>query len=52
VVIGAIMQHIEEAGVHSGDSACVLPPYKVSQYHLNIMREYTERLGLALQVRG
>ncbi len=52
VVIGAIMQHIEEAGVHSGDSACVLPPYKVSQYHLNIMREYTERLGLALGVRG
>ena len=52
VVIGAIMQHIEEAGVHSGDSACVLPPYKVSQYHLNVIREYTERLGLALQVRG
>jgi carbamoyl-phosphate synthase large subunit len=52
VVIGAIMQHIEEAGVHSGDSACVLPPYKVSAYHLNIIREYTERLGLALNVRG
>ncbi len=52
VVIGAIMQHIEEAGVHSGDSACILPPYKVSQYHLNIIREYTERLGLALQVKG
>jgi carbamoyl-phosphate synthase large subunit len=46
------MQHIEEAGVHSGDSACVLPPYKVSAYHLNIIREYTERLGLALNVRG
>lgn len=52
VVIGAIMQHIEEAGVHSGDSACVLPPYKVSQYHLNIIREYTERLGMALEVKG
>jgi carbamoyl-phosphate synthase large subunit len=52
VVIGAIMQHIEEAGVHSGDSACILPPYKVSQYHLSIIREYTERLGLALQVKG
>jgi len=52
VVIGAIMQHIEEAGVHSGDSACILPPYKVSQYHLNIIREYTERLGIALQVKG
>ena len=52
VVIGAIMQHIEEAGVHSGDSACVLPPYKVSQYHLNVLREYTERLGMALKVKG
>lgn len=52
VIIGAIMQHIEEAGVHSGDSACILPPYKVSQYHLNIIREYTERLGKALQVKG
>ena len=52
VVIGGIMQHIEEAGIHSGDSACVLPPYKISAYHLSIMREYTERLGLALGVRG
>jgi len=52
VVIGAIMQHIEEAGVHSGDAACVLPPYKVSAFHLGIMREYTEQLGLALGVRG
>jgi len=52
VVIGAIMQHIEEAGVHSGDAACVLPPYKVSAYHQMIVREYTERLGLALGVRG
>jgi carbamoyl-phosphate synthase large subunit len=52
VVVGAIMQHIEEAGVHSGDAACVLPPYKVSAYHLGIMREYTEQLGLALGVRG
>jgi carbamoyl-phosphate synthase large subunit len=52
VVIGAIMQHIEEAGVHSGDAACVLPPYKVSAYHQGIMREYTEQLGLALRVRG
>lgn len=52
VVVGAIMQHIEEAGVHSGDAACVLPPYKVSAYHLEIMREYTQKLGLALGVRG
>jgi carbamoyl-phosphate synthase large subunit len=52
VVIGAVMQHIEEAGVHSGDAACVLPPYKVSAYHQGIMREYTEQLGKALGVRG
>lgn len=52
VVIGAVMQHIEEAGVHSGDAACVLPPYKVSAYHQGIMREYTEQLGLKLGVRG
>jgi carbamoyl-phosphate synthase large subunit len=52
VTIGGIMQHIEEAGVHSGDSACVLPPYKISAYHLEIIREYTQRIGLALGVRG
>jgi carbamoyl-phosphate synthase large subunit len=46
------MQHIEEAGVHSGDSACVLPPYKISQYHLEIIRDTTQRIGLALGVKG
>jgi carbamoyl-phosphate synthase large subunit len=52
VVVGAIMEHVEQAGIHSGDSACVLPPYKVSAYHLGILRDYTERLGKALNVRG
>jgi carbamoyl-phosphate synthase large subunit len=52
VVLAGVMQHIEEAGIHSGDSACVLPPYKVSLYHLSILRDYTEKLGRALQVRG
>lgn len=52
VVLAGVLQHIEEAGVHSGDSACVLPPYKISQYHLSIIRDYTERLGLALKVKG
>ncbi|MDP6792690.1 MAG: carbamoyl-phosphate synthase large subunit [Anaerolineales bacterium] len=52
VVIAGVMQHIEEAGIHSGDSACVLPPYKVSQYHLSIIRDHTERLGKALKVCG
>jgi carbamoyl-phosphate synthase large subunit len=52
VTIAGIMQHIEEAGVHSGDSACVLPPYKISYYHVEIIREYTERIGKALGVKG
>ena len=52
VVIAGVMQHIEEAGVHSGDSACVLPPYKISRYHLSIIEDYTEKLGRALGVRG
>ncbi|MBN1312743.1 MAG: carbamoyl-phosphate synthase large subunit [Anaerolineae bacterium] len=52
VIVGAVMQHIEEAGVHSGDSACVIPPYKVSLFHLSYIHEYTEQMGLALNVRG
>ena len=52
VIIGSVMEHIEEAGVHSGDSATIIPPYKISYYHLTHMHEYTERLGLALGVRG
>jgi carbamoyl-phosphate synthase large subunit len=52
VVIGGIMEQIEEAGVHSGDSACVLPPYKITLYHTEIIREYTQRIGRALGVKG
>jgi carbamoyl-phosphate synthase large subunit len=52
VTIGGIMQHIEEAGIHSGDSACVLPPYKISAYHVDVIREYTQRIGKALKVKG
>ncbi len=52
VVIGGIMEHIEEAGVHSGDSAMVIPPYKVSAYHLSIIRDETIRIGMALKLRG
>jgi carbamoyl-phosphate synthase large subunit len=52
VVLAGVMQHIEEAGIHSGDSACVLPPYKVSLYHLGLIREATERLGRSLKVKG
>jgi carbamoyl-phosphate synthase large subunit len=52
VVIGGILQHIEEAGIHSGDSAMVLPTYKITPPHLETIRDYTRRLGLALGVRG
>jgi carbamoyl-phosphate synthase large subunit len=52
VVIGGIMQHIEEAGIHSGDSAAVLPSYKIAAQHLETIRDYTRRLGMALGVRG
>ena len=52
VTIGGIMQQIEQAGVHSGDSACVVPPYKISYFHLDIIRDYTRRIGRAMQVKG
>ena len=52
VVIGGIMQHIEGAGIHSGDSAAVLPTYKITEPHLKTIREYTRKLGLALKVKG
>ncbi|MCY3781103.1 MAG: carbamoyl-phosphate synthase large subunit [Chloroflexi bacterium] len=52
VTIGGIMQHIEQAGVHSGDSACVVPPYKISYFHLDIIRDCTRRIGLSLGVKG
>ena len=52
VIIGGIMQHIEEAGIHSGDSFCVLPPYRISKANQDLMREQTRRLGKALRVRG
>ncbi|MDE2952225.1 MAG: carbamoyl-phosphate synthase large subunit [Chloroflexota bacterium] len=52
VTIGGIMQHIEQAGVHSGDSACVVPPYRISYFHLDVIRDYTQRIGLALGIKG
>ncbi|HEX9638066.1 MAG TPA: carbamoyl-phosphate synthase large subunit [Acidobacteriota bacterium] len=51
-VIGGILQHIEEAGVHSGDSSCVLPPYKIGAADQDRMREMTRTLALELGVRG
>ena len=52
VVIGAIMQHIEQAGIHSGDSACSLPPYSLSEEIQNDMREVCRKMALELGVRG
>jgi carbamoyl-phosphate synthase large subunit len=52
VVIGGIMQHIEDAGIHSGDSACVLPPYLIDEEHMDLMREHTVALAKALGVIG
>jgi carbamoyl-phosphate synthase large subunit len=52
VVIGGIMEHIEEAGIHSGDSSCVVPPYLVAERHLVTIRDYTRRVARALKVVG
>ncbi len=52
VVIGGIMQHIEEAGIHSGDSSCVLPAVDIPEHLLDRMREYTFKLARALKVIG
>ncbi len=52
VLIGGIMQHVEQAGVHSGDSACSLPPYSLSKELQDVLREQTVQMALALGVKG
>ncbi|MBW0166773.1 MAG: carbamoyl-phosphate synthase large subunit [Vulcanococcus sp.] len=52
VVIGGLMEHIEPAGVHSGDSACALPAVSLEQEALATIRQWSEALALALQVNG
>ena len=52
VVIGGIMEHIEEAGIHSGDSACVIPPHSLPAAVLDTIRDYSRRLATALKVVG
>src|SRR5246500_2001380 len=52
VVIGGIMQHIEEAGIHSGDSSCVLPAVSIPPHVLETIRQYTFQLARALKVIG
>ena len=52
VVIGGIMEHIEEAGIHSGDSSCSLPPYSLAPSLIETIKEHTYRLAKELQVVG
>ena len=51
-VIGGVMQHIEEAGIHSGDSACVIPPYSLPAGVVEAIKEQTRKLAAALNVKG
>ncbi|HOS98148.1 MAG TPA: carbamoyl-phosphate synthase large subunit, partial [Deltaproteobacteria bacterium] len=50
--VPAVMEHIEQAGVHSGDSACVIPPISIPARHLDTIREYTKRIAIELGVVG
>ncbi len=52
VYIPAVMEHIEQAGIHSGDSACVIPPVSIPEKHLDTIREYTKRITRKLKVIG
>jgi carbamoyl-phosphate synthase large subunit len=52
VMIGAVMEHIEEAGIHSGDSACAIPPYSLAPEVIDEIREMTRTLAMELKVRG
>jgi carbamoyl-phosphate synthase large subunit len=52
VLIGAIMEHIEEAGIHSGDSACVIPPQSLSKEVQDQVRDIVKKIALALHVKG
>jgi carbamoyl-phosphate synthase large subunit len=52
VVIGGIMEHIEEAGIHSGDSSCVVPPFICPERHQTTIRDFTRRIARALNVVG
>jgi carbamoyl-phosphate synthase large subunit len=52
VFVAGIMQHIEEAGIHSGDSACSIPPYSLDEKIIKEIKEATKKLALALEVKG
>ncbi|MGH9118339.1 MAG: carbamoyl-phosphate synthase large subunit, partial [Acidimicrobiales bacterium] len=52
VLIGGVLEHVEEAGVHSGDSACAIPPYSLSPETIEVIEGYTRSIAEALDVRG
>jgi len=52
VVIGGVMEHVEEAGVHSGDSACAIPPQTLPKWVVEVIESYTRSIAEALDVRG
>lgn len=52
VLIGAIMEHLEEAGIHSGDSTCFIPPQNVSQSIIEQVEEWTKTIGVGLGIKG
>jgi len=52
VYIPSIMEHIEEAGIHSGDSACVIPPKTIAKKHIDTIYEYTQKIAQKLKVIG
>ncbi len=52
VLIGGVMEHIEEAGIHSGDSSCVIPPYMITDKNIEELKQYTVKLAKALKVVG
>ena len=52
VVVPSVMEHIELAGIHSGDSACVIPPVTIPEKHIKTIEEYTKKIALELNVVG
>ena len=51
-IIGGMMEHVEEAGIHSGDSACVLPPYSIAPHHIEEMADAAKAIAKELSVKG
>ncbi|MEM4418927.1 MAG: carbamoyl-phosphate synthase (glutamine-hydrolyzing) large subunit, partial [Candidatus Nitrosocaldus sp.] len=51
-LIGAIIEHVESAGTHSGDAMMVIPPWRLSSKHIHTLREYTHAIAKALRIRG